>query len=328
MISDEELRGVVERLPSVRFAMGYGSGVVQQQQQHQQATTAAHHHGRAVTAAGGEQPMRDLILAVDDPLAFHQHNICINKKHYSGVAYFGAELARDLQEWAAGIYFNPYVRINGQLVKYGVISHARLLSDLQNWDSLYVSGRMQKPYKDIIKDKAVDEACKANLQGALCASLLTLPEEFSEQQLWQTVTQLSYQGDFRMKFGENPHKIANIVTTENIQRFRHMYHTPLQHQLTVGTLREKQPGLFEQDYSPSARMTLFGGLPLTVQDRVDGASLASRPQALAAGVSSELQRIVKTSSRNQAIKGVLTAGLTKTVVYASAKLRKMYAAKR
>jgi translocator assembly and maintenance protein 41 len=93
-------------------------------------------------------------------------------------------------------------------------------------------------YNDEIMD-----ANETNLCNALRASLLMLPERFPEQDLWHTITSLSYlgtlvlttpqtdtgvigtyiQGDFRMTFGENPNKIRNIVTPENTERFRALY---------------------------------------------------------------------------------------------------------
>lgn len=54
-----------------------------------------------------------------------------------------------------------------------------LLRDLHTWDTLQVAGRLHKPVKHIIRDPAIMAAIDTNLESALVASLLTLPQAFT-----------------------------------------------------------------------------------------------------------------------------------------------------
>jgi mitochondrial translocator assembly and maintenance protein 41 len=58
-------------------------------------------------------------------------------------------------------------------------------------------------------------ASKMNLQNAVRAALLMLPERFTEEDLFLKIAGISYRGDFRMIFGENPHKVFNIVYAQS-----------------------------------------------------------------------------------------------------------------
>ena len=106
-----------------------------------------------------------------------------------------------------------------QIVKYGVVSIDDLCQDLLQWDTLYLSGRMQKPIATLFDstDGRVPIAEQANLSSALRASFLLLEEEFSEEQLYNKMASLSYMGDFRMRVpgGENQNKIQNIVQNQH-----------------------------------------------------------------------------------------------------------------
>jgi translocator assembly and maintenance protein 41 len=56
-----------------------------------------------------------------------------------------------------------------------------------------------------------------------------LPERFTEQELFLKIAGLSYRGDFRMIFGENPHKVFNIVYAQH-NAFKEKYE-PIIHDL-------------------------------------------------------------------------------------------------
>jgi translocator assembly and maintenance protein 41 len=68
----------------------------------------------------------------------------------------------------------------------------------------------------------VKQAARENLRHALRAALLMLPSTFTSEQLFLALAGLSYIGDFRMVFGENPNKVANIVT-KSMDHFHKLY---------------------------------------------------------------------------------------------------------
>lgn len=189
-----------------------------------------------------------------------------------------------------------------------MISVDDLCKDLVDWRWLYISGRLHKPVvvlTDLSLETRIAECLKRNLQSAtICALLLMSNGAFSKEKFYTTVASLSFNGDFRMVVGEDKNKIRNIVKP-NIAEFDRLYHSHL-----APFIRDTE-GLLE-----SSKLTLdhhLPSLPLSVQSNLsDGRSL-----------SDALSRIVRSSSIQQSSKGILTAGLTKTVVYSFQKTRKM-----
>ena len=59
----------------------------------------------------------------------------------------GPEIVTSFNKRAAGLFFNPFVETDLGVLKYGVISTERAVDDLENWTSLYLSGRLHKPVK-------------------------------------------------------------------------------------------------------------------------------------------------------------------------------------
>ena len=69
---------------------------------------------------------------------------------------------------------------------------------------------------------AVVKAMNQNLSNAVLAALSTLPSHFTDVQLFLAITGLSYKGDIRTWFAENPNKVKNIVEG-NLDNFRELY---------------------------------------------------------------------------------------------------------
>ena len=173
----------------IRLCFAYGSGIFQQEGHKDMSKN-----------------MMDFIFAVDKPFIWHQQNMKQNPKHYSSLKYLGPKRIASIQEnYGAGVYFNTLVPCEGRLIKYGVISTSKLISDMLDWETLYVSGRLHKPvlFLQEKSDPDLDFAMRTNYQNAVHTSLLLLPETFTEEQLFLTITGLSYSGDFRMTVGED-----------------------------------------------------------------------------------------------------------------------------
>lgn len=165
--------------------------------------------------------MIDLVVAVDDAVAFHEENMARNPTHYSSPSHWiTARGVAAMQERLGGFsWYNTLVPIPhsargfapDQLMKYGVITVAALADDLRNWRSLYIPGRMHKPVRMIRLPDDLRAAAQVNLHHALSAALLLQAERFTLGDLMTSIAGLSYAGDFRMVFGEHPDKVRNIV---------------------------------------------------------------------------------------------------------------------
>ena len=59
--------------------------------------------------------MLDFIMAVDDPVDWHQQNLDHNPTHYSFLRYSGPRGVAAVQKWAGQIYYNTRVEMNGKV---------------------------------------------------------------------------------------------------------------------------------------------------------------------------------------------------------------------
>lgn len=168
--------------------------------------------------------MIDFIFGVSYTQHWHSLNIHQHRNHYSSLAALGSGAVSAVQDkWGAGVYFNPYVTVNGTLIKYGVVNLDTLCTDLSTWSTLYLAGRLQKPVKILRDDPRVRLANQVNLISALRTALLLLPPSFTEEELYGTIAGISYMGDPRMALPtEDPSKVANIVGN-NLPNFRRLY---------------------------------------------------------------------------------------------------------
>lgn len=381
MAIDEEMR---EKLRSIlwkfnapiKYAFAYGSGVFSQ--------------GKSSDAS---KPQVDLIFGVSYTQHWHSLNIRQNPGHYSMLRTLGSGAVSFVQDKiGAGVFFNPYVEIDGLKIKYGVVNIDTLLGDLTNWNSLYLAGRLHKPVKILRDEPRIRFTNQANLISALRTALLILPEEFTELDLYSTLAGISYMGDPRMAFGENPNKVKNIVNNQFLN-FRNLY-SPLldlmpnvelqsSSKFALPTNSEIGVASMKQDMDPKRRGNMVIRLPKDFREKIyrryqgkyerievapaiigSAAKASAKAKAieeaaqlgrgvlsgtpgsfehlrkgtkfdqqiacdkdLTLNVSKAIQSTVAWPSFTQSCKGILTAGVGRSVKYAMEKLKKAQAAK-
>ncbi|XP_006506615.1 phosphatidate cytidylyltransferase, mitochondrial isoform X1 [Mus musculus] len=267
------LRRILAHFPEdLSLAFAYGSAV------YRQAGPSAHQ----------ENPMLDLVFTVDDPVAWHAMNLKKNWSHYSFLKLLGPRIISSIQNnYGAGVYFNPLIRCDGKLIKYGVISTGTLIEDLLNWNNLYIAGRLQKPVKIVSMNEnmALRAALDKNLRSAVTTACLMLPESFSEEDLFIEIAGLSYSD----KSPEGQFTQLMTLPRTLQQQINHIMDPP-------GRNRDVEETLLQVAQDP---------------DCGDVVRLA-------------ISSIVRPSSIRQSTKGLFTAGMKKSVIYSSRKLNKMW----
>jgi translocator assembly and maintenance protein 41 len=255
----EALRNMLWQFKApIRYAFAYGSGVFSQSSSSSASALTPHPNPpkAIVEWQKGGGKMIDFIFGVSHTQHWHSINLQQHRDHYSTLGSLGSGfISWNQDKWGAGVYFNPYITVNGTLIKYGVVNLSTLQKDLSTWDSLYLAGRLQKPVKILRDDPKVRLANQINLISAVRTALLMLPEKFTEKELYSAITGISYQGDPRMRFGsENPRKIANIVDNQ-MANFRQLY-SPLVEDLPNVTFTDAKCRSPDWLLDPTANCTL------------------------------------------------------------------------
>lgn len=230
----ESLRQVLWQFRApIRYAFAYGSGVFGQKASGSstgsESLSPHPHPPKAVEEwQKGGAKIIDFIFGVSHTQHWHSLNLQQNPHHYSGLRHmpYSSGLVSWMQDgWGAGMYYNPYITVNGIMIKYGVVHLDTLAKDLTEWNTLYLAGRLQKPVKILRDDPRIRLSNQVNLISALRTALLMLPEKFTERELYEKITGLSYLGDPRMHSmiaSEAPTKVANIVGAQ-LPGFRQLY---------------------------------------------------------------------------------------------------------
>lgn len=303
------LNRVLTGFPSGYFVycFAYGSGVFRQ-------------------AGRTDRPMVDLIFVVNDTNGFHRDNLAANPDHYSSVRRLGPSVVSGIQtSFGAHVYFNTDVAVGDLAFKYGVIDAEDFRRDLRSWNTLYIAGRLQKPVLTL-RDEGLSGLVRRNLESAVHAALLQLPERFAEEDLYATIAGLSYRGDFRMIIGEDKNKVANIVRPQ-MDEFRSLYAPVFD---LMGDRLSVNPSM-EQDASVDGKLYHLQRLPENLKNILLENKSSDNGSLRALAERSDVDRIVRNgicrivffSSLTQSIKGIPTAGLSKSIVYSYNKLYKM-----
>ncbi len=304
-------------------------------------------------------PMIDLILTSPNGHKWHEENLKVNPVHYAWIPrILGSPFISAVQHAGAGVYFNPMVDVeypgriarSKRLVKYGVIDDERLKDDLKNWDSMYIAGRMHKPIAHLQTcDEIIDLQEKYNLKYAMATALLltsgnqTLEDILERRrsvdvsEVFEAIAGLSYMGDPRLAAGaEDPMKVKKLVHSRGqLDRFQALYMNQMKELQTMGLLTvNKSTSKLEIDLMDrSTRRKLFERLPLNLQQVGNKEQIFSSTKDLnplnindikftCALLKGGLKRIVGSPAKVQSVKGLISAGIYKSVAYAGAKLAK------
>jgi hypothetical protein len=122
ILSNPKLQKLVRsNFPKSKLCFAYGSKVLHQLENLPTAAT-----------------MTDLIFVTKDPAAWHEENFKKNKHHYSlPMRLLGLNWVAAVQDIRPHCFFNPFVEVDGVLLKYGVISEAHLLKGSLKFGYLY-----------------------------------------------------------------------------------------------------------------------------------------------------------------------------------------------
>lgn len=276
-------------------------------------------YGSYVFSQANNQPtsgsMVDIIRIVPDSISFHRENVRLNPKHYSALLRILYHLSAGMFDFLTNRLLYNIVSEEDCILKYGVVGIRDLERDLLDWNELYLAGRFHKPVLCLSSDPSMQPRVYAAIQknrlSALEVSLSLLPARFTLHNLLCTATALSYNGDFRMAFAENPQKICNIVDGQKSEL--HDIYVPLLETQIPAKIRRIDFESFEKTAKYTAE-TL--DLPKAVAQKLENSP--------SLGLQRALSSIVFRSSILQAVWGLFSVHFLISVRYAASKIKKRF----
>lgn len=295
---NEDINSFINKRPEVVACYGYGSGIFKQ-----------------IGYTAKDKPQIDLIFVVDDLKEWHKKNIKLNKNDYSmiGKAFFKSASLKKLKG-TSGITYLSNIKENHKIYKYGTIEYNDLVDYLGSWKSFYMPGRFQKPTYVIKDNYTLTKMIQKNRENALYLSLyLQDKDEVTKKEVFNTLCSLSYIGDTRMKFAENPRKVLNIVEgsfnkLDSQYKFDKKYVKVDSNKLIINRKNidndiNKLPNALYQYIKPYLK-----------EDK----------EVIVAKIYEYFEIINKKESLKQTVKGIFTNGVVRSVSYASKKIVKRF----
>lgn len=300
MANNKNIEDFISKRPKIVAAYGYGSGVFKQS-----------------GYSSKDKPQLDLILVVDDLKKWHTENMGLNPRDYSfiGRLFFKYGKIESLKG-NTGIAYISNIKENGNVYKYGTIEEKDLIRNLSNWDSFYLPGRFQKACMVVKSSKKLEQAIHYNREQALYISLLTLGEGKKDLiDLYTNLCGLSYLGDTRMKFAENPDKVKNIAMG-SYEQLKELYGT----QNKYFKVDKKEKITIDKAKLLENLNSLPSSLKNYIGDDINGNDITI--------IRSKIQEYLtirnKEESTKQTKKGLLTNGIVRSLKYAGAKVAKKF----
>lgn len=265
--------------------------------------------------ANSSNSLIDVIFIVDDIKEWHSENMILNREDYSmlGRLHFNRNNIEKLKGKNRITYLSS-VCDNGLYFKYGVIESKDFVRNLNEWDNIFVVGRFQKPVLEVKSDDNIKSSIDYNRRCALMIACLFCDEVTTIYEIYKKLCGLSYYGDFRMAFAENPNKVSNIVRG------------------SFDTLKKIYP--LEEEY-----LSFMGDDRVYISHRMILDKVFELPDAMLDFLrevdtdfeSLDLVRINiatflmcknREESKNQILEGVRTNGIVRSIPYALSKVKK------
>ena len=295
MENTQNIKKFVKNRPKVVAAYGYGSGVFKQS-----------------GYTDKDKPQIDLILVVDDLKKWHLENMKKNPRDYSftGKLFFKYASVSKLKG-LTGITYLSNIKEEGSIYKYGTIEKNDLVSYLETWNSFYLPGRFQKRILPIIDSKEIEVANEKNRNAVLLVALLTLPMNRNKLiDVYTGICGLSYLGDTRMKFAENPRKVLNIVEG-SYDSLNEIYGKECPY---FKILKDEKIEI--------AREKIIKDISLLPSGLLEYLENEKDLQVVRKKIISYFTELNKKESSKQTLKGLFTNGIIRSIQYASKKVMK------
>jgi len=283
----EVIKRFMEKRPECEAIIGYGSGVSKQ----------AGQENRKVQV--------DLIIVVKNLKKWHLENSVKNPDDYSFTGkHMMTKASSPFLKKGGRICYMTYIPFEGHSFKIGTIEEKDFLDSLEQWDTFYLAGRMQKPIMIVEASKPIKDSIDNNRRMAIAATALISDErKIPMSEFYETLVSLSYIGDTRMKFAENPQKISNIVKG-SMDFFEKTYGD--------SDLLNRVKGYVENKHSEK----LVDMLPILLRAEISNNGNVKET------IINYLTEKNKKESTLQTIKGIFTSGPVNSLAYAFAKLKR------
>lgn len=295
---NKEIEEFINKRPDVVAAYGYGSGVFKQ-----------------AGYTSKDKPQIDLIFVVDDLKEWHKKNFKLNKRDYSLFGKLYIRFAKESKlKKATGITYLSGIKENGSIFKYGTIEEKDLSKYLETWESFYLPGRFQKTVYPIKETKELKERIEKNREQALLLSAyLQEKDEVTKKDLLVTLCGLSYLGDTRMKFAENPRKVLNIVEG-SFDIFDKMYKLDKKYFKETKDIITLEKSSIKKDLNT---------LPQSLYDYIKD-YLTEDDKVVKEKIEEYFTNMNKYESTKQTFKGLKTNGPCRSISYALKKVMKRF----
>ena len=294
---EKKIEKFISKRPECLGVYGYGSGVFKQ-----------------VGYEEDDKVQLDLIFIVEDIKKWNVTNIEMNPTDYSKSSkkYF-TKTSREKLMGLTGITYLSNIEEDGNTFKYGVVDYEAFKNSLSTWNSFYVPGRFQKTIKEFKSNDDIRKLIIDNRRSAVITSLLISDSNTNVKNLLVKLCQLSYAGDTRMAFAENPRKVLNIVEG-SYDKFIDMYLPILKEYSEV----KEDEIVFGVDI-----LKQVFKLPKCLAKYLKEKELTTK-ESRELEIMNYLSEINKKESKEQTMQGLKTNGLSKSIGYALAKVKKRF----